>query len=59
MGYSENGVKWYYFPAQILLEIAAVFALLITILYFGLMGGGNMNEILNVHPHVINSKFFE
>ena len=57
MGFLENGVKWYYFPAQILFELAAVFALLITILYYGLMGGGN-NDILDIHPHVINSKFF-
>ena len=57
MDFSQNGVKWYYFPAQILFELAAVFALLITILYYGLMGGGD-NDILNIHPHVINSKFF-
>ena len=57
MHFSENGVKWYYFPAQILFELAAVFALLITILYYGLMDGGD-NDILSIHPHVINSKFF-
>ena len=57
-GFSELGIKWYYFPAQILLEIASVLALLITILYFGLIGGGDLTDILNVHPHIINSKFF-
>ena len=56
-GFLETEIKWYYFPAQILLEIAAVLALLITILYFGLIGGGDLTDILNVHPHIINCKF--
>ena len=57
MAFASGKIKWYYFPAQILLEIAATFALLITILYFGLMGGGNLSDILNIHPHIMNSKF--
>ena len=56
IGYSEHGIKWYYFPAQILFEIAANLALLITILYFGLIGGGDLTDILNIHPHIINCK---
>ena len=57
LAFASNKIKWYYFPAQILLEIAATFALLITILYFGLMGGGDLTDILNIHPHIMNSKF--
>lgn len=52
---SGNGVKWYYFPAQILFEIAATTAILITILYFGIMGGGDMSDILAVHSHIMNT----
>ena len=59
MAFGERRLKWYYFPAQILLEIAANLALLITILYFGLMGGGDLTDILNIHPHIMNCKFNE
>ena len=49
--------QWYYLPAQILFEVAANHAVMITILYFVLLGGGDMTDHLNVHAHVMNSKF--
>ena len=54
---SKSGpVKWYYLPAQILFQIAANHAIMITILYFVLLGGGDMTDHLNIHAHVMNSK---
>ena len=48
--------NWYYLPAQILFEVASSHAFLITILYFVLLGGGDLTDHLNVHAHVMNSK---
>jgi len=50
--------KWYYYPAQILFQVASNHAFLITILYFVLLGGGDLTDHLNVHAHVMNSKLF-
>ena len=52
----NDPVKWYYLPAQILFQVAANHALMITILYFVLLGGGDMTDHLNIHAHVMNSK---
>ena len=55
---SKGGpVKWYYLPAQILFEVATIHAFLITILYFVLLGGGDLTDHMNVHAHIMNSKF--
>ena len=54
---SKSGpIKWYYLPAQILFEVAANHAIMITILYFVLLGGGDMTDHLNIHAHVMNGK---
>lgn len=47
--------KWYYYPAQILFQVASNHAFLITILYFVLLGGGDLTDHLNVHAHVMNT----